>query len=405
MRWFTDTLSKRLLLLMWGALVVSHLAAFTVVRLVYLNGGAQGPEGLPTLPSLPPTPGLPGGGPGLRPGAQRGGAPGIAVEGGQPGLDDIALDPFEAAAGAQQPARRRLAGAPSLPPMVLALDYGIRFVIIALAAWWGSRWLARPMRQLVQASQHLGGALAGSGPLPLLDERRGVREVRDTASVFNTMARELSEQFQSRGLMIAAISHDLRTPLTRLRMRLEELQAGSEQQQRAVADVREMNELIDTVLEVFRPQGPGAAEAAKQVDVASLVQSMVDDLAEQGRPVTMAPGTPAVTRAQPAALRRVVANLIGNALRYGERAEVRVAQMGDELSITIDDAGPGIPPDELERVFRPFYRVDASRNRDTGGTGLGLYIARELVQRQQGRLLLSNRPKGGLRAELRLPRH
>ncbi|WP_395701929.1 ATP-binding protein [Aquabacterium sp.] len=381
MRWFTDTLSRRLLLLMWGALVVSHLAAFAVVRLVVFDPGGPGPAGLPTLPSLPPTPGLPGGGPGPR-----------AVA---PGATDAPGGP---------PAGGLHTGRPGLPPMVLALDYGIRFVIIALAAWWGSRWLARPMRQLVQASQHLGGALGGSGPLPLLDEQRGVREVRDAARVFNTMARELREQFQSRGLMIAAISHDLRTPLTRLRMRLEEMPAAAGQQQRAVADVREMNELIDTVLEVFRPQGPGDAEAAKPVDVAALVQSLVDDLAEQGRPVTMAPGTPAVTKAQPAALRRVVANLIGNALRYGERAEVRVAQMGDELCITIDDAGPGIPPEELERVFRPFYRVDASRNRHTGGTGLGLYIARELLQRQQGRLLLSNRPKGGLRAELRLPR-
>lgn len=381
MHWLTNTLSKRLLLLMWAALVASHLAAFTVVRWVYFNEPGSGFVGLPTLPSLPPTPGLPGG-------------PGVP-----PVPDEWSLDPFEATVGLERPGF-------GLPTRVLLLDYGVRLLVIALAAWWGSRWLARPMRQLVQASQALGPALAGEAPLPTLDEDRGTREVRDTARVFNTMAQQLREQFRARGLVVAAISHDLRTPLTRLRMRLEGMRADAEQQRRCVADVQEMNELVDSALEVFRlgAAGPEGAEAQRPVDVAALLQAMVDDLAEQGRPVSLQGSGPAVTRVPPAALRRVLGNLIGNALRYGERAVVTLEPGATLLRITVDDDGPGIPPEQLARVFEPFYRVEASRNRDTGGTGLGLYIARELVQRQQGTLVLSNRAEGGLRAVLTLPR-
>ena len=357
-RWFADTLFKRLFALMWLALVVSHVIAFLVVT--YHHSMPPGGH-LPTFPSLPPWPrAMSPGGPGPMP----------------------------------------LAGAGDLPATVVLLDYGIRFVIIGLAAWLGARWLSRPMRNLAHASTALQRSLAGHGPPPALDERHGTVEVRETAHVFNEMSHQLTELVNSRTLLVAAISHDLRTPLTRIRMRLE----GSENDPlatRSIADIHEMDELIESALEVFR--GPGYEEVAQVTDVLALVQSLTDDLADLGQPVTVL-GLPALARVQPVALRRVVSNLVNNALRYGIRAEVRVSTHGPDAEILVDDFGPGIPPAQLEAVMQPFFRLDRSRNRRTGGSGLGLFIARDLITRQGGTLTLANRPEGGLRATVTLPK-
>ena len=302
-----------------------------------------------------------------------------------------------------------------LPTSLLLLDYAIRLLIIAAAAAWGARWLARPMRTMVGAARELGPALAQGRPVPHLDEAAGTLEVREGARVFNSMAAQLDEQLRSRELLAAALSHDLRTPLTRMRMRLETLEALETPDeagcaaQRCIADVGEMNQLIDSSLALIRTAGEPMPRQA--VDVAALLQSLVDDLAEQGADVHCAGGpgaAPALALAEPAALRRVLSNLLGNALRYGGRTEVSVHDDGHRLQVHVDDHGPGVPPEQLEAVFRPFYRLEASRSRDTGGAGLGLYIARDLVRRQGGELVLHNRMDGGriagLRAELTLPR-
>ncbi|MCX2865557.1 ATP-binding protein [Paucibacter sp. PLA-PC-4] len=373
MGWFTDTLAKRLFLLMWAALVASHLAAFAAVHLLHFERGT--PARLPVFPSLPPTPGLPQD----EHGSQR-------PPPGPPPPDSLAEPPPQAT---------------GLPTDALMLDYGMRLLVIALAAWFGSRWVAAPVRRLVQASQTLGEALGGQEPLPELDEHSGSQEVREAARVFNRMARELQRQFSERGLMMAAISHDLRTPLTRLRMRLETMDAAPVLRERSVADIREMNGLIDTVLTLFRSQ-THAVEPLQDTDIDALLQALSDDLIEQRQPVTYT-AAPAIARARPLALRRVLGNLLGNALRYGGRADISVESRGRQVCIRIDDSGPGIPPAQLEAVFQPFYRLEGSRSRDTGGMGLGLYIARDLMQRQGGSLHLINRPEGGLRAELRLP--
>ena len=208
--------------------------------------------------------------------------------------------------------------------------------------------------------------------------------------------------------MVAAMSHDLRTPLTRLRLRIDGMDTDAVVQQRSADDIREMNELIDTVLGVFRGDALGSAEPLQDTSIGTLVQSLTDDLVEQGAQVQLSlpqgSDGAAVARAEPAALRRVVTNLLSNALRYAGAAEVSVQAAGKHVRIVIDDTGPGIAPAHLESVFEPFYRVDPSRNRHTGGTGLGLYIARELSQRQGALLSLANRPGGGLRAEICLPR-
>jgi signal transduction histidine kinase len=286
-----------------------------------------------------------------------------------------------------------------LPSSMAILDYAIRLLIIGLAAWLGARWLSAPMRRLQSASRTLGQSLARNEAPPQVDERAGTVEVRETAHVFNEMSRQLSDQVHSRALLVAAISHDLRTPLTRIRMRLEASE-GDPLTARSIADIHEMDDLIESALEVFR----GASsheEPGETTDVHALVQAIVDDLADLGQPVSVR-GEPAPARVQSAGLRRVVSNLVNNALRYGKRADVSVHPRGDEVHIVIDDAGPGIPEAQLDAVMKPFYRIESSRNRLTGGSGLGLYIARDLIARQGGVLTLANRAEGGLRATIAL---
>jgi len=285
------------------------------------------------------------------------------------------------------------------------LDYLARILVLSLAAWLGSRWLTAPMRQLTKASKSLGQSMGRGGELHLLDQNHGPLEVRQTARVFNDMARGLSAQFEQRSLMMAAVSHDLRTPLTRLRMRLEKLMPDPVAE-RCVTDVQDINAMIDAVLEAMNEER--RQEPVQPVDVLALVQAMADDLQEAGHAVT-AGGDAATLRVQPVAFKRVLANLISNAVRYGGGAEIRVTVQREpqpgQVRITIDDQGPGIAPEMLETVFKPFTRLDTSRSRETGGVGLGLYIARELTHRHGGTITLSNRPEGGLRAELVLPQN
>jgi signal transduction histidine kinase len=370
--WWADTLFKRLFVLMWVALVVSHLLAFLAVRTFMAPPGASQGNGMPLPPvlgALPPGTPIPGAGP-------------VAPPGRSP------------------PSRPPPGG---LPAQALWLDYGVRFLVIGLAAWWGARWLSAPMRRLADASQALGQSLGaaeiGQAPAPHLDEARGTLEVRQTTHVFNTMAQRLREQFNAQGLLMAAISHDLRTPLARLRLRLEPLQAQP-QAAACIADVREMDALIGSVLDLVRDQQTPAAP--QRVDLLALMQALADDLGEQGQAVAVH-GEPTVVLAQPMALGRVLGNLVGNALRHAGTAEVTVTTRHGQARLCVDDRGPGIPPGQLDAVFKPFYRLEASGTAGSSGSGLGLHIARDLLLRQGGQLTLSNRPGGGLRAEVVLP--
>ncbi|WP_422017857.1 ATP-binding protein [Roseateles sp.] len=385
-----DSLGLRLFLLMWAALVLSHgVAWLTVTRvsgaLPMMSRPAMPMPGAGMPPPLhghvvddldaPPPQPRNGFGPGPGPGAGPAG-PGPLASGG------------------------RLPTFPSLPPTLTLrgslIDYGVRMIVIALAAWWGSRWLARPVRRLVSAAQALTPALAQGRPAPALPVDEGTVEVREAAAVFNRMAAELSSQFEERGLMIAAISHDLRTPLTRMRLRLETGDVETRVRERCIDDLREMNHLVESVIQVFRP---GESADLQRVDLSALAQSAVDDLAETGANASFS-GPAAVVTADPMALRRVVDNLVGNALRYAGNARVSVDLAAGVTRLVVEDDGPGIPEAELARVHQPFRRVEGSRNRETGGTGLGLYIAQQLVRRQGAVLVLSNRPEGGLRAEV-----
>ena len=383
-----DTLFKRLFALMWLALVISHAVAFLVVTRSGIGAG-----GLPTFPSLPPfslTQGSAPDGPGAP------GAPGDADgphggPGGPPPFADHGGMRAPPAMPSRDPTGAGLSTSSAL------LDYGIRMLIIGLAAWFGARWLSAPMRRLQAASRTLGESLARNEAPPRVDERAGTVEVREAAHVFNEMSRQLRDQAHSRALLVAAISHDLRTPLTRIRMRLEASE-GDPLSARSIADIHEMDDLIESALQVFRGTG-GHEEAGQVTDVNALVQALVDDLADLGQPVSVQ-GEPAPALVQPAGLRRVVSNLVNNALRYGKRADVSVRSHGDSVHIAIDDQGPGIAEAQLDAVMQPFYRLETSRNRLTGGSGLGLYIARDLIARQGGVLTLANRAEGGLRATI-----
>ena len=419
-----DTLFKRLFALMWLALVVSHAVAFFVVT----RNGPVGGGYLPTFPSLPPVsfahragadasaPALPasagdwrdasshrpdGGRPpdwhrDFGPGGP-GGPRDAGFPGGQPHFQDA--DHQHGPPPMSGPDLRDPSNGGGLSTSMALLDYGIRLLIIGLAAWFGALWLSAPMRRLQSASRALGRSLARNEAPPQVDERAGTVEVRETAHVFNEMSRQLSDQVHSRALLVAAISHDLRTPLTRIRMRLEGSE-GDPLTARSIADIHEMDDLIESALEVFR--GASTHEESREVtDVHALVQAIVDDLADLGQPVGIR-GEPAPAAVQAAGLRRVVSNLVNNALRYGQRADVSVLTVGDAVHIVIEDQGPGIPEAQLDAVMKPFYRLESSRNRLTGGSGLGLYIARDLIARQGGTLSLANRPEGGLRATIAL---
>lgn len=382
-RWaaLRDTLALRLFVLMWAALVLSHALAWLAT----------------TRLALPPPPAaMDQHGPGSAGGA---GPPPWARHGPQGSAPaDGSLPP----GGPPMPTFPSLP--PSLPWRASIVDYGVRLALLALAAAWGARWLARPMQRLVRAAQTLSPALQRGEPPPPLPQEQGTQEVRAAAAVFNTMARELQSQFESRALMVAALSHDLRTPITRLRMRLETADIDPALVQRGAADLREMAELIDSVLAVFRP---GTADGpAPRTDVAALAQALADDLAETGAAVRMddpAPGEACIARADALLLKRVLGNLVHNALRYAGAAELAVRRHGDELRVVVADRGPGIPAHQLDAVMQPFTRLEHSRSRDTGGVGLGLYIAREGAARLGGELRLSAREGGGLQAELRLP--
>lgn len=269
-------------------------------------------------------------------------------------------------------------------------------IILALAAGF---WIARPLRDLARAIDTLGRDL-DAPPLP---ERSGLLEIRETARAFNTMRTRLQDYLRQRAFMFAAISHDLRTPLTRLRLRLE---AVPDPDLRASMDKElcEIQDMLDEVVRTVRlAQLDDASEAPDRVEIMALLESLVDDYRDLGHEVLLSGEVPGVFRLKPRTLRRCLDNLVSNAVRYGEHVTLQIRRDGPRLRVDVLDDGPGIPEAEQKNVFEPFYRLDRSRNRCTGGHGLGLAIARTFARRCGGEVLLSNRPEGGLCASVQLP--
>lgn len=267
---------------------------------------------------------------------------------------------------------------------------------VAALAYAVARMATRPITRLAQAAK----GLSEDFDQPPLDEASGPAEVRRAAAAFNAMQARIRRHLQERTQMLAAISHDLQTPLTRLRLRLEKV---SDEALRAklIEDMTAMQDMVREGLELARSLD--VPEAVQTIDLDALIGSVCADLADAGMDVTAEGKTSASVRANATALRRCLGNLIENAVKYGGYARVGAQRQGGRARITVRDGGPGIPEGELEKVFEPFYRLEVSRSRETGGTGLGLPIARNIAARLGGTLTLRNHPEGGLEAELQLP--
>ncbi|MBC7905875.1 MAG: HAMP domain-containing protein [Rhodospirillaceae bacterium] len=272
-----------------------------------------------------------------------------------------------------------------LGPLLAAL------IAVTLAALWAVRRASRPFATFAAAAERLGVDVAAQ---PLVEA--GPREIRSAAHAFNVMQGRIRRFVEDRTQMLAAISHDLRTPITRMKLRAEFVEDEVERG-KMLADLDEMERMIAATLAFARDDA--AREDRRQVDVAALVQGLSEDLgAAYDGPDSL------ILPARPMALKRAVANLIDNAVKYGAPARACLTEDDGQVVITMDDNGPGIPEAEFERVFAPFVRLDASRNRETGGTGLGLSVARAAARAHGGDIVLTNRPEGGLRVRLSLPR-
>jgi signal transduction histidine kinase len=257
------------------------------------------------------------------------------------------------------------------------------------------RRMTRPLRALAGAAEALG---RGESVAPLAEA--GPSDVRGTIAAFNSMQDRLKRFVDDRTRMLAAISHDLRTPITVLKLRAEMVD-DAETREAMKATLAEMQQMVEATLAFARDDA--AQEETRVVDLGALVDSLVDDLAVMGGDVTFEEGPKVTLACRPNALKRALRNLIDNAVAYGARARVRVGQTGKIAVIEIDDDGPGIAEADRARVFEPFVRLDASRNKETGGIGLGLSIARTIVRAHGGDIALSTRPEGGLRASVTLP--
>jgi signal transduction histidine kinase len=283
----------------------------------------------------------------------------------------------------------------ALLPRNLVVNLLLLLAILVITLYAVARNITRPLSALARAADSVGREARP----PQLPER-GARELRRAARAFNTMQDRLYRYLDSRSRVLAAMSHDLKTPLTRLRLQVETIDDAA-LQERMVKELTEMEGMVREALALFRGLDDG--EPAVPIDVNALLVALCAQFTESGAAVTVSGRALAPFTGKGQALKRCLTNLVSNAVKFGGRATLVVEDDG-ELAIRVRDEGPGIPPAELERVFEPFYRLESSRNRDSGGTGLGLTIARDIAQAHGGTLTLSNRPAGGLEALLVLPR-
>ena len=283
------------------------------------------------------------------------------------------------------------------PELKLGIAWLFLFLGAAvLAALCAARWLSAPLAAIAQAADRLG---RGGEVVSLATG--GAQEIRSIARAFEAMRERLVRFVNDRTTMLAAVSHDLRTPLTRMRMRVERV-ADDTLRAALQRDLDALESIVGETLD-FARLGAGT-ERRDRIDLASLVETIVDARADAMENVCAQAGARVGLEADGAAVRRIVENLIDNAVKYAGGAEVTLAVHGGDVQVMVADRGPGIPEAELDAVFRPFHRLESSRSRETGGTGLGLAIARTLARAHGGDVTLSSRPGGGLVATLSLPR-
>jgi len=288
---------------------------------------------------------------------------------------------------------------PQLKPVAgwLPLVLVLQVATVLLCAWLAVRLATRPLTRLAKAAEAMTPTAEG----PRLHED-GPTEVAQAAIAFNTMQERIARHLKERLHILASISHDLQTPITRMRLRAESLEEG-EERGKLLGDLQAMEHLVREGVAYAR-SAHGGAETPVKLDMDAFLQSLVFDYEDMGRPVTLAGAAGGTAMVRRQALQRVLINLIDNAIKYCGAAEVSSwRDAGGALCIAVGDRGPGIPEDELEQVLQPFYRLEASRSRDTGGAGLGLAIAAQLALAIGGELKLANREGGGLLAKVTLP--
>lgn len=282
-------------------------------------------------------------------------------------------------------------------PIALVFWLALALIVIGGISWVAARRLVRPLRGLAASAEHLG-LHRDATPVP----ETGPLEVRTIAQSLNRMSERVSRFVEDRTRMVAAISHDLRTPLTRLRLRAE-LVEDAETRTKILADIRQMEQIVGETLAWSRedaargPRGP--------VDIAALLLGLSEDATDSGKTARYEGPSHVVLSCHAGAVRRALDNLVDNAVAYGGEADITLRELPAAIEIEVADRGPGIPQDQLDRVFAPFVRLEESRNRDTGGAGLGLAIARDAIRAHGGDIRLENRKDGtGLRATVTLPK-
>ncbi|KAF1052132.1 MAG: Osmolarity sensor protein EnvZ [Stenotrophomonas maltophilia] len=375
---FADTLFARLFGVFLLAIVLAHLLAFAW----FSHFGPSHPQ--------PPERGMfemgppPGGE--MRPeGPEFGPGPGPGPDGRPPQRED----------GQPQRMPGEMPPPPHRMPFLLNGPFLFQLLALIVAAWFGARLLSRPVQRLGDAARMLSEDL-DSPPLP----ETGTREARTASRAFNSMRERIRDQVQQRSRMLVAVSHDLRTPLSRLRLRVEEID-NAQLRTRFAQDLAEMIGMLDSTLHYLQQER--TSEPLQWFDVKALVDSLAEDAGERGADVPVE-GYCAPLQVQPLALRSCLNNLLDNALRYAGKVDLELRDSPEQVEIIVRDHGPGIPATLREQVFEPFFRLEGSRNRNSGGVGLGLSIAREAARRQGGNLRLEETPGGGLTAIVTLPR-
>jgi len=281
-------------------------------------------------------------------------------------------------------------------PYRLLLSLGILSITVIALTLLAARWVTRPLKTLASAAERLGEDINQ----PPLDET-GPLEVSRAAHAFNQMQQRLAKFIHDRTRIFAAMSHDLKTPITRLRLRAELLDDPAVRE-KFEQDLLEMEHMVKATLDFMR--GLEQTEPVQPLDVMALLHTLQEQSGEVHGEVAIEGAAPAPYPGKLRALKRCLGNLVDNALQYGGSATITVDDAPSELRIRISDRGPGIPDAQLELAFDPFYRIEASRSRSTGGTGLGLTIARSIARAHGGDVTLRNLPSGGLEALVTLPR-